>query len=42
MDLPVYFISDAHLAVHKSKEEDQKQEKLTRFFRHVSRTGGTL
>ena len=42
MDLPIYFISDAHLAVHKSKAEDQKQEKLTRFFRHVSKTGGTL
>ena len=42
MDLPVYFISDVHLAIQPSEEEHQKQQRLFRFLRHVSDTGGTL
>ena len=42
MHSPVYFISDAHLAIQSSKEEHQKQQRLFQFFHHVAHTGGTL
>ncbi len=42
MQLPVYFISDVHLMLKRSKQEKKRQEKLFRFLDHVQNTGGTL
>ncbi|MDP6533090.1 MAG: UDP-2,3-diacylglucosamine diphosphatase [Candidatus Marinimicrobia bacterium] len=42
MDLPVYFISDTHLMLNMSEQEQQRREKLFGFMRHIRSTGGTL
>ena len=42
MDLPIYFISDIHLMLNDSEDEQQRQRKLYRFMNYVRRTRGTL
>ena len=42
MDLPIYFISDIHLMLNRTKEEAKREEILFNFFDHVRKTGGTL
>ena len=42
MDLPIYFISDIHLMLNRTKSEAKREEILFSFFDHVRKTGGTL
>ena len=42
MDLPIYFISDIHLMLNRTKKEVEREEILFNFFDHVRKTGGTL
>jgi len=42
MQLPIYFISDVHLLLNSSINEDEKIEKLFRFFDKVKNSKGTL
>ena len=42
MDLPIYFISDIHLMLNDSEDEQQRQRKLYRFMNYVRTTRGTL
>ena len=42
MDLPIYFISDIHLMLKRTKSEAKREEILFSFFDHVRKTGGTL
>ena len=42
MDLPIYFISDIHLMLNRTKDEAKREEILFNFFEHVRKTGGTL
>ena len=42
METPLYFISDVHLMLNTSVEEEQKRTRLISFFSHISETGGTL
>ena len=42
MDLPIYFISDIHLMLNRTKEEAKREEILFSFFDHVRKSGGTL
>ena len=42
MDLPIYFISDIHLMLNRTKSEAKREEILFGFFDHVRKTGGTL
>ena len=42
MQLPIYFISDIHLLINSSINEDEKIEKLFQFFDFVSKSKGTL
>ena len=42
MDLPIYFISDVHLMLNQSSEEEAKRESLYRFLNFVRTTRGTL
>ena len=42
MNLPIYFISDVHLMLNQSSEEDAKRESLYRFLNFVRTTRGTL
>ena len=42
MELPVYFISDAHLMNQWSDGEADHQKHINRFLDHIHRTGGTL
>ncbi len=42
METPLYFISDVHLMLNTSPEEESKQKKLFSFLTHISNTGGTL
>ena len=42
MDLPIYFISDIHLMLNRTKQEAKREEILFSFFDHVSNSGGTL
>ena len=42
MDLPIYFISDIHLMLNRTKQEAKREEILFSFFDHVRNSGGTL
>ena len=42
MDLPIYFISDIHLMLNRTKQEAKREEILFSFFDHVRKSGGTL
>jgi len=42
MQLPLYFISDVHLMLNPSINEDEKISKLFQFFDFISESGGTL
>ena len=42
MDLPIYFISDIHLMLKRTKSEAKREKVLFSFFDHVRKTGGTL
>lgn len=42
MKLPIYFISDIHLMLKRSKTEVKRQDILFEFLRHIKSTGGTL
>lgn len=42
MQYPVYFISDIHLTLNSSREEQARRQKLFRFLDHVAENGGTL
>jgi UDP-2,3-diacylglucosamine hydrolase len=42
MDLPLYFISDVHLALAPNERGRKRQERLIRFLRHIGSRGGTL
>ncbi len=42
METPLYFISDVHLMLKSSAEEEKKQAKLLSFFSHIADTGGSL
>lgn len=42
MQLPVYFISDIHLALDHSEQEKERQQKLFHFLDHIVQTNGTL
>ena len=42
MELPIYFISDVHLMLNETTEEQQKRKSLYRFLNYVRTTRGTL
>ena len=42
MDLPIYFISDIHLMLNRTIEEEKREQALFGFLDHVRYTGGTL
>ena len=42
MQLPIYFISDIHLLLQSSNNEDAKKEKLFLFMDEVKKSQGTL
>jgi len=42
MDLPIYFISDIHLMLNRTKKEAEREEILFSFFDHIRKSGGTL
>ena len=42
MELPLYFISDLHLALNPDKKEIKRQNRLFVFFKHIEKTKGTL
>ena len=42
MELPIYFISDVHLMLSETTEEQQKRKSLYRFLNYVRTTRGTL
>ena len=39
MDLPIYFISDIHLMLNRTKQEAKREEILFSFFDHVRNSG---
>jgi len=42
MELPIYFISDVHLMLNETAEEQHKRKSLYRFLNYVRTTRGTL
>ncbi|MEE9190670.1 MAG: UDP-2,3-diacylglucosamine diphosphatase, partial [Candidatus Neomarinimicrobiota bacterium] len=42
MQLPVYFISDIHLMLKNTERENEKLARISSFFKHIQKTGGTL
>ncbi|MBF88101.1 MAG: UDP-2,3-diacylglucosamine hydrolase [Candidatus Marinimicrobia bacterium] len=42
MNIPLYFISDVHLSLESSSNEENKRKKLKQFIRHVIENNGTL